>query len=171
MKSSLYRAGVLAGFASFAAASPAMANQSTAQFEVRLEIQAACSVLAGAGSDIDLNAHSSTATDLAGSSEITVNCSPNTPYFIGLAPSNNAVNGAGVMTLAGGGDAVPYQLRSAVGTSGTIWGNTATSSAVGNGVAGTGSGADQTIPVYVTVPSANYTPGNYSDVVQVAVNF
>ena len=162
---------MLAGFASCAAASPAMADTSTAQFEVRLEIQAACSVVAGAASDIDLGAQASTATALSGNSSITVNCSRNTPYFIGMMPSNAADDGAGTMTAAGTTDAVPYQLRSAAGTAGAIWGNTATAASVGNGVSGVGIGADQTIPVYATVDSANFTPASYSDVVTVAVNF
>lgn len=171
MKKLMLRASIVAGAVTFAAASPAMANTTTAQFEVRLEIQAACSVVAGAASDIDLGANPSTATALAGNSNITVNCSPNTPYFIGLAPTNGDNTGAGEMTGAGSSDQVPYQLRSAAGASGTIWGNTATASSVGNGVSGVGSGSDQTIPVYVTVDSANFTPASYSDTVTVAVNF
>lgn len=171
MNTFMLRASIVAGAATIAAASPAMANTESAQFEVRLEIQAACSVVTGAGADIDLGPNPSTATNIAGNSNITVNCSPNTPYFIGLAPSNSDNNGAGEMVAAGSSDAVPYQLRSAAGTGGTIWGNTATSSSVGNGVSGVGSGADQTIPVYVTVDSANFTPASYSDLVTVAVNF
>jgi spore coat protein U-like protein len=172
MNMNMIRAGMLAGIASFAAASPAMANTpATAQFEVRLEIQAACSVQAGKGSDIDLGGQASTATGLEGKSEITVNCSRNTPYFIGMMPSNAADNGAGTLTSGNSKDAVPYQLRSGAGKGGAIWGNTANAKEVGNGVSGMGIGQEQTIPVYVTVDSANYTPASYSDVVTVAVNF
>lgn len=171
MKKLMLRASIVAGAATIAAASPAMAATETAQFEVRLEIQAACSVVAGSASDINLGGHASTATALSGTNDITVNCSPNTPYFIGLLPSNADNNGAGEMTAAGSSDEVPYQLRSAAGASGTIWGNTASASSVGNGVSGVGSGADQTIPVYVTVDSANFTPASYRDTVTVAVNF
>ncbi|MFL0672310.1 MAG: spore coat U domain-containing protein [Erythrobacter sp.] len=172
MNSNLLRAGILAGIASFAAASPAMANNpASAQFEVRLEIQAACSVLTDKGSDVDLGAQASTATGLEGKSQITVNCSPNTPYFIGMMPSNSDENGAGVLTSGNSKDKVPYQLRSTAGKGGAIWGNTANAKEVGNGVSGIGIGADQTIPVYVTVDSANYTPASYSDFVTVAVNF
>lgn len=172
MNSTMLRAGMLACGASIALASPAAADTpATAQFEVRLEIQAACSVLAGKGSDIDLGAHASTATGLEGQGEITVNCSPNTPYFIGMMPSNAADDGAGVLTSADSKDKVPYQLRAGAGKGGSIWGNTASSKDVGNGVSGVGTGAEQTLPVYVTVDSANYTPASYSDVVTVAVNF
>ena len=68
-------------------------------------------------------------------------------------------------------DQVPYQLRSAAGAAGAVWGNTATATSVGNGVSGTGTGAAQTHTVYVTAPSANFTPDTYNDVVTVNVNF
>lgn len=171
MKLAMLSAGIVTAISAIVPLNAAMANSSTAQFEVRLEIQAACSVLAGKSSDIDLGAHSSTATGLEGKSEITVNCSPNTPYFIGLMPSNADDNGKGLLTSVSSKDAVPYQLRSSAGKGGTIWGNTANAKDAGNGVAGVGIGADQTIPVYVTVDSANYTPAAYADVVTVAVNF
>jgi spore coat protein U-like protein len=42
---------------------------------------------------------------------------------------------------------------------------------VGNGVSGTGNGADQSLTVYVTVDDANYAPAVYSDTVTVTVNY
>lgn len=98
--------------------------------------------------------------------------SDQTPYYIGLAPSNSASTGAGAMHGTGGNtDTVPYQLSSTAGPSGTVWGNTATTTTVGNGVSGTGTGANQSISVYATVPSANYTPDSYTDTVTVNVNY
>ena len=149
-----------------AATSPA-----TATFQVLITVAKACSVVAGAGSKIDFGTVDSSATGLSGTSNISVTCSKTTPYNIGLLPSNNNTTGAGVMSPASGSDTVAYQLRSAAGTSGAVWGSTATSVAVGNGVAGTGTGAAQTIPVYATVASANVTPGAYSDTVTVQVNY
>ena len=152
--------------------SAAHAETATSTFDVTLDIDATCSVAAGTGSDIDVGTEDSDATDLSGSSTFSVNCSKTVPYFIGLAPSNGATDGAGVMSPAGSSaDTVPYQLRQASGASGTIWGDTATTTAVGNGVAGTGSGADQDHTVYVTVPSANYAPDSYSDTVTITVNY
>ena len=152
--------------------SAAHADTATGTFDVMLDIDATCAVTAGTGSDIDLGAEDSDATDLSGSSTFSVNCSKTVPYYIGLAPSNGATNGAGVMSPAGSSvDTVPYQLRQASGASGTIWGDTATTTAVGNGVAGTGNGADQDHTVYVTVPSANYAPDSYSDTVTITVNY
>ena len=153
-------------------ATPALADTATATFQVTMTIQKACTVTAGAPSNIALGTHSATETDIAGNNTISVNCSKATPYYIGLAPSNANTAGLGAMSGTGANvDKVGYQLRSTAGTSGTIWGNTATASSVGNGVAGTGTGASQSHTVYVTVPSANFTPDTYTDTVTVNVNY
>jgi spore coat protein U-like protein len=148
----------------------ANATTATANFQVLLTITKVCSVTAGAGSNINLGTVASTATGINGTNSISVTCSKSTPYFIGLAPSNASTTGAGVMAGTGGNtDTVPYQLYSVAGT--TIWGNTATATSVGNGVTNTGTGAAVTIPVYATAPSANYSPDNYTDTVNVNVNY
>ncbi len=153
-------------------ATAAHAGTANDTFDVSLTIQAACSVTAGAASNIDLGTVPSTATNLGNSSSITVKCSNTVPYYVGLAPSNGATNGAGSLRPAGSSpNTVPYQLRSTAGTSGTVWGNTATTSSVGNGVTRTGNGADQTLTVYATAPSANYAPDTYSDTVTITVNY
>ena len=158
--------------ASVTLATPAMADTANAIFQVNVTIQKACTVAAGAGSNISLGTVAATATDLAGNNTITVKCSKTTPYFIGLAPSNADTDGAGEMAGTGvNTDTVPYQLRSSAGASGTVWGNTATASSAGNGVAGTGTGANQSHTVYVTAPSANFTPDTYTDTVTVNVNY
>lgn len=160
----------LAGGSLFVSA--AQASTASDTFDVSLTITAACSITAGSSADIDLASVASTATDLDGSSDITVKCSNTVPYYVGLAPSSGATTGAGSLSPAGASpDDVPYQLRSTAGTTGAVWGNSATTSAVGNGVAGTGSGTDQTLTVYVTAPSANYAPDTYSDTVTVTVNY
>jgi len=71
---------------------------------------------------------------------------------------------------AGNTAQVPYQLRK-TSSSGSAWGNTATTSSTGNGVSGTGTGANRTIPVYATLPSANYPADNYRDTVTVTVHY
>lgn len=120
---------------------------------------------------VDLGSVPTTASGTAGTTSVRVDCPNGTPYFIGLSPSNGNVNGAGQLTgSAGNPDRPLYQLRSQ-SQSGPIWGNTATSTSVGNGVAGTGTGSPQSIPVFVTLPSAAVTPDEYSDTVTVNVNF
>jgi len=162
-KPSLIVAAVLAVTTSavLAATSPA-----TATFQVLITVAKACSVTAGAGSNINFNTVDSSATNLSASSNISVTCSKSTPYNIGMLPSNNLTLGAGVMSpLVAGPDTIPYQLRS-VSPTGAIWGSTGTDT-----VAGTGTGAAQTIPVYATVASVNVTPGAYADTVTVQVNY
>ncbi len=115
---------------------------------------------------------SASATNLAGSSTLTVTCPNGTPYYIGLAPSNGSTTGAGTMSgSAGNTDKPTYQLRSTPGSSGTIWGNTATRTSVGNGVAGTGNGSPKTHTVHATMPNANYRPDSYGDTVTVRVHY
>lgn len=170
----LTKSSVVLGFAGCFALVGGPANAATDDdtFDVSIEIEAACSVTAGGDSDIDLGTVASTATDLSGSSTITVKCSNTVPYYVGLSPSNSATDGAGEMDPSGDSpDTVPYQLRSTSGSSGTVWGDTATSSSVGNGVSGTGNGEDQDLTVYVTAEDANYAPDSYSDTVTVSVNY
>ncbi|EAA9303392.1 spore coat protein U domain-containing protein [Salmonella enterica] len=143
-------------------------------FQVLITIQKACTVTAGSGSNISLGTVNSSATNTTGSNTISVTCSKTTPYFIGLAPSNSNTLGAGIMSSVANSatntDKVPYQLNQTSPT-GPIWGNTATTTTVGNGVAGTGSGAAQSITVYATAASANFTPDSYADTVTVNVNY
>jgi spore coat protein U-like protein len=164
---------VMAGFSLSTHAATA-----TATFQVLMVIQKACAVTAGATSNINLGTVATTAVNTTGSNTISVTCSKTTPYYIGLAPSaanGGTTTGSGSMSTAdalpGNTDTVPYQLTSTPGPSGTVWGNTATSTTVGNGVAGTGTGTAQSLTVYATAPSANFTPDSYADTVTVNVNF
>lgn len=136
---------------------------------VNATLSSACTVSAGT---LAFGTVRASQTNLSGQSTLTVTCPNGTAYYIGLAPSNGSTTGAGVMSgTAGNTDKPAYQLRSTAGTSGTIWGNTATTTSVGNGVAGTGTGAAQNRTVYATMPSANYRPDTYSDTVTVRVNY
>lgn len=110
-------------------------------------------------------------TNNIGSTTFSVNCTKGTLYNTGLSPSSNSLTGAGSMVGTGSNTSkVPYQLyQSAAGT--TVWGNTATSSSVGNGEAGTGSGAAQPLTVYAIAPSSDFKPDTYSDTVTINVNY
>ncbi|HEY9091592.1 Csu type fimbrial protein [Parasphingorhabdus sp.] len=151
----------------------ASAATATDTFDVLLTIEKTCSVTAGAGSNIDLGTVASTATNVEGSNSIAVTCTKGTPYFIGLAPTSGNTDGSGLLasTTAGNADEVPYQLQQTAGAGGTVWGNTATDTSVGNGVTGTGSGAAQSHTVYANAPSANFTADDYRDTVTVNVNY
>ncbi|EIC85929.1 spore coat protein U domain-containing protein [Serratia sp. M24T3] len=149
----------------------------TGTFQVLITILKSCSVTAGSGSNINLGSVDSTAVNTSGTSVITANCSKTTPYFIGLSPSTangGTTTGSGSMSSVANAtnntDKVPYQLNQTSAT-GPVWGNTATTTTVGNGVAATGTGAAQTFNVYATAASANFTPDSYADIVTVTVNY
>jgi len=171
-KKTLLAAALLAFGGAALTAQAATTSPATATFQVKMKILASCDVTAGTASDIRIGAAGGVDANSgsnSGSNDIHVQCSNGTPYFVGLAPSNSNTAGLGAMTGTTG-DNVPYQLHS-VSATGPVWGNTATSTAVGNGVAGTGDGTSQSIPVYAVAPSANFKPGDYSDIVTVNVNF
>lgn len=149
----------------------AFADTVTGSFNVTLEITSTC-IVGGTTADLAFGSHPASDTNLSSSTVLQVVCANGTPYNIGLLPSNNSDTGAGEMAGTGGNtDTVPYQLRQGPALIADVWGNTATPTDVGNGVAGTGTGAFTNYTVYATVPSANFTPDSYSDVVTVNVNF
>jgi len=164
---------IAASAAALTAAAFAAPNPATATFDVKLTVVKACSVTAGTASTIDFgSADANPAANLDATSNISVTCSKGTAYTIGLTPTNNSTGGAGTMAGTGSNtDTVAYQLRK-TSAAGTAWGNTNTNgTTVGNGVAGTGTGTAQSIPVYATVPSTNVTPDTYKDTVTVTVRY
>ncbi|WP_213716597.1 Csu type fimbrial protein [Cedecea lapagei] len=161
-------------FAVIPSANAAVANGT---FQVLITITKSCTVTAGAASNINLGSVAASAVNTSQSNTFTVNCSKATPYFIGLAPSaanGGTTTGSGAMSSvlnsATNTDKVPYQLNQTSAT-GPVWGNTATTTTVGNGVAGLGTGLAISYTVYATAASANYTPDSYADTVTVNVNY
>ena len=153
----------------------ASANVSNTTFTVTLTVQKTCNV--ATVTNVALGNVNAGVAPAAANGTFTVACSNTTPYYIGLQPSNNNNNGAGVMngTTAGNtGTTIAYQLyQNNPGT--TIWGNTATTTTVGNGESGTGAGVSTptTFTVWSDVLAAatNVTPDLYRDTVTVNVNF
>ena len=139
-------------------------------FNVTANVQKNCSVTAN---NLAFGSIAAGAAATSGSSTMSVTCSVNTPYNVGLAPLNVAsTTGAGTMKGTGANtNTVTYQLYSNSGLT-TVWGNTATPTSTGNGVAGSGSGTAQSLTVYAKVTgSTDVTPDTYSDIVQVNVNY
>lgn len=179
MNKNIFTRLALVALGTCAMVASAATNPAQATFQVKMTILKACSVTAGSTSDIQLGAVAgvdSSAVNTTGTNNISVTCSKTTPYNIGLALTSNSSNTAGSGLMSGTGanlDKVPYQLNSGSAT-GPVWGSTATGGAVGtvgNGVHGTGSGVAQSIPVFATAPSANFTPDTYSDTVTVNVTY
>jgi len=105
---------------------------------------------------------------------ITVNAASGTPYTVTVDAGLN-YSGGGVRNVQSGAViGASYRLyKDAAQTA--EWGdagfaNTYTGGGTATGIAGTGSGANQTLTVYGTI-TANTTPGAYSDGVTVTVNY
>lgn len=139
-------------------------------FKVKATVIDSCEITAKP-SDIDLGTVSASVIDTTGSTSIGITCTNDAHYNIGLAAiSSNKIDGSGIMSgTSGNSDLVPYQLRSA---DGTAWGNNgSTYSTLTNGVLGQGNGAVQSHTVHVIVPSADFKPDHYSDIVTISVNY
>lgn len=148
-------------------------SQGNTRFPFTVEATVDSSCYISATSDISLGSHSA-GSSIEGHNQnaITVTCINGMPYNIGLTPSNQNINGAGIMTSTSGyPDTIAYQLRSKSGSNGQPWGNTATANHVGNGVAGIGSGVPNSHTVYVTVPKTDVRSDIYSDIVSVTINY
>lgn len=144
-------------------------------FIVQAAVQPDCKITTKP-SNIDLKSVSASATDIKGETSIGVTCTNGGNYYIGLAPmipnpNSDPNSGSGLLKGAGNDpDMVPYQLFSDFART-KKWGNTATSTMEGNGVADIGTGSPQSLPIYVTVPSADFKPDIYSDTVNIRVNY
>ena len=147
-------------------------GSTTGQFPFKVQATVIPSCEITSTSDINLGIFSAGNQNISGTNNFDVRCTNSVPYYIGLAPSNKNNLGSGIMNGTSGNlDKLSYQLRSTNGLEGKIWGNTATSTNVGNGVSGIGTGSTNTHPIYVTVPQTDVRPDNYSDTVDIRVNY
>lgn len=147
-------------------------SQGSTRFPFKVEATVIPSCFINATSDISLGSHSAgDRVEGYNQNAITVTCIKDMVYNIGLTPSNQNTNGAGIMTSKSGyPDTIAYQLRAQSGTNGQPWGS-ATANSVGSGVADIGSGVPQSHTVYVTVPDTDVRPDIYSDIVSVTVYY
>ena len=155
----------------------ASANVATGTFTVSLKVNKTCVVNTTAASSITLAAVNAGAATTTLPGTFTVNCSNKTPFFVGLAPSNNNTAGAGVLAggIVGNLATINYALYQDPGAA-TAWGNTATSVTVGNGESGTGGGMTAAKAVSFTAyanatSSTDVQPDTYTDTVTINVNF
>lgn len=134
----------------------------TASFNVLANVQGACTVTAA---DLDFGTRGVLDTNVDTLSNVTVKCPNATPYTVALGPGN-AGTGAPSRKMILGAQSVNYDIYRNAGRT-LKW-----SDAVGTTVAGTGTGANQTIPAYGRVPSQT-TPGAgaYADTVVVTVSY
>lgn len=140
------------------------AATATSNMSVTASVVAACTVSASA---LAFAAYSGTAVD--GSADLTVNCTNDAPYTIGLSAGNGtgATTTTRVLTGSLANTTMNYGLYQDAAYA-TVWGDTDGTDTL----AGTGSGADQTIPVYGRIVAGqNGSVGTYTDTVAVTVNY
>lgn len=142
----------------------------TANFQVRLVITESCDIHTSAPTDVDFGTtpRVAAAVALTATGSLTVNCSPNTAYAIGLNGGNNAsaTPAAGERMMKGAlGGFVPYDLYQD-GAANVFWGNTA-----GSWLTGTGTGANQTHPVHGRLTNVNFVADTYVDTVTATVTY
>lgn len=103
---------------------------------------------------------------------ITVNCTSGAPYNVGIDEGLHLA--AGFRNITNGTDDIIYELYSDASRT-NIWGDSGMTGggyAFGNPVAGTGTGADQTLTVYGELSAGPLVSiGSYSDTVDVTVEF
>ncbi|OCR22617.1 spore coat protein [Pseudomonas syringae] len=142
----------------------ASAATATSTMSVTASVVAACTVSASA---LAFAAYSGTAVD--GTADLTVNCTNDAPYTIGLGAGNGtaATTTTRVLTGSLSGTTMNYGLYQDAAYA-TVWGDTVGTDTL----AGTGDGADQTIPVYGRIVAGqNGSVGTYTDSVAVTVNY
>lgn len=151
------------------ATSVAWADTKTTTFAVLLTITKACNFTTAA-SDVNFGPQASTATNVQNLGNLYVTCTRNTPYDIGLSAGTGTgatVSARAMKGLTGGNtDEVPYALYRESARS-SNWGATVGTDTV----AGVGNGLEQIVPVYGTVPSANFRADSYRDVITATVTY
>lgn len=161
----------IAAFLSLGGVQTADAATATGNFQVRITITESCSFSTAGASDLDFGDKArASAGDVADQGSLVVNCTQGTPYNIGL----NQGTGAGATTsnrkmTSAGGDTVGYSLYRD-GALTQNWGDT-----VGvDTQPGTGTGSDQTVPVYGRVlggSNVNVPAGQYSDTIVATITY
>nr|WP_074296549.1 spore coat U domain-containing protein [Paraburkholderia phenazinium] len=141
----------------------------TATLTVSLTLQANCSI---AASPLNFGTNGVLATAINQQTNVAVTCTNTTPYNVGL--DAGTVTGSSVTSRLMAGTAtgntattVGFQLYQDSGHT-TVWGNTQGT----NTVAGTGTGAAQSIAVYGQVPAQSTPkPDTYQTTVTATVYF
>ena len=155
------------GLLTAAALSSPMAHAATetADFDVQLVIEGACTITA---SLLDFGTNSgSIDANIDQDGALAVNCTNGTDYTIALDDGDGllATTAARKMTHPDG-STVDYTLYQDA-TRTTLWGSGA------NAYSGTGTGSEQSIPVHGRVPAgqSNVTVGTYSDNIVATIEF
>jgi spore coat protein U-like protein len=152
------------------AISIAHAATDSTTFQVKLTISETCDIHTVAATDVDFGtqARQSAAVNISRTGSLTVNCSPSTPYSIGLDGGSNgsATPAPGERKMKSAAAVfVPYDLYQDAALT-QFWGN-----ASGTWISGTGTGANQVYSVYGQIKNLNFQAGTYVDTVKATVTY
>jgi spore coat protein U-like protein len=157
-KTVLFCAGIAA-----LASTPAFAagQQATGTVDVSLNVSTSCSVSA---QPLSFGSVTALATAITASSATTVKCTPGAAYSVYVDFGKNAGAGTQRKMKSAAGDFVNYDIYSDSSRT-TAWTTT-------SGVTGSGTGSDQPMTLYGSVPVQSAAPaGDYADQVTVTVNY
>lgn len=159
------KAACLAGPLALALSTGAYAATATGTLNLSITITSTCSVVSATA--INFGSVSAIAANIDQTSTLTVNCSSTTPYTVGLGVGGGTGATTAVRKMTNGANVVNYTLyRDAART--LLWGTTIGTDTV----AGTGSGADQTLTIYGRTPTqAVPPPGAYTDAVTITITY
>ncbi len=154
MQRALLTAGLIA------ATTGAFATAVTTTFQVQASVNALCSVSAV---NLTFPAVDPLSSQTDGATTVTVNCTKNSPYTVGLNAGTTTGATIAQRKMANGADIMNYNLYTDVARS-TVWGNSA---AAPTWVSGTGAGMQtaQVLNVYGRVASGqtNLAVGTYTE--------
>lgn len=135
----------------------------TTNFTVSLQTVKDCLVSA---QNIDFGNRGVLSANIDQNGQVSVNCSPNTPYVVALGPGG-ANAGPTARRMTKDAEFITYGLYRDVART-LPWGNTSGTDTLG----GTGTGVTQNLPVYARIPpQTTPTPGLYSDTIVVTVTY
>lgn len=169
LSSALFVALVFAPALPVARAATYSNGTSTATFTVTLILQANCTI---AATPLNFGTNGVLATALNQQTTVAVTCTNTTPYNVGLDAGTVAGSSIASRLMAGTatgntGTTVGFELYQDAGRT-IVWGNTQGT----NTVAGTGTGAAQSITVYGQVPAQTTPkPDTYQTTVTATVYF
>ena len=164
MKTLLRTAAAIALVASSAAPLHA-ATPITTSFTVSITINPECKIISAGNINFGTMTFITGNVDVNGS--IVVQCTNTTPYNIGLSAGTGTGATVATRLMTGPSSTIAYSLyRDAAHTQ--VWGNTPATDTL----ADTGTGSNQTFPVYGRVPAQSAaSPGAYTDTITVTLNY
>jgi spore coat protein U-like protein len=145
-----------------ASALSASAATSTSTFQVTATVQSVCQISAG-----NLNFGNYAGTQLASTSTVTVSCTQNQAYDVGLNGGSNSLPVTDRKMTGPGGTVLSYGLYSDNNHSAN-WGNTVGTDTVRRN----GNGNAQTLTIYGRLPANQLVqPGAYSDTITATITY